>query len=356
MTGENELPAADTQTTQQTSGSVTDCQQSAPPQPFQTPEDLVQAARLHRLVPLVGAGISKHATLPDGSSFPSWAELLTRLAQEACRRRRLSKSDYEQIVGKDGLLEQGKCLMVAQTLCERLERKYRVIIQQVFDPPDVRPGDIHIALWRLGAPLILTTNYDRLLEHAYSFVYPGSPEVCKHKDAELIQGKLQNWQESDPPALFKLHGCVSDLKSIILSEEDYRELHYRTPGYQTIMSAVIVTHTILMMGFSFDDPDVRRLLTVIRESLKYSSQPHYILLAEDKVSPIKEDRYREDFNLETITYKASKGHPEIVQFAKALIARVNEASPSEYMKAPSARIIRRFINRDPSRSAHIISS
>lgn len=325
--------------------------------PFKIPEGLIQAAKLHKLVPLIGTGISKHAVLPSGAEFPDWNKLLQSMAYEAHRRKRLNESEYEQIINKDnGLLKQGKLLMIAQTLCELLDERFHRFVQNLFDPSNVQAGSIHTAILRLKTPLIITTNYDRLLEHAFQSVHPGGPTVYKHKDAELVQRKLQNWKESDPPIIFKIHGCVTDLESIILSENDYRKLYFTEPGYQIIMSSIITSHTILMMGFSFDDPDIRRFLAVLRESLRYSSQPHYILLPDNVISEIEIIRNLQDYNLETIIYKASDEHLEILEFVETLLTLLKIEIPiDELVTAPkSARITRKYINRDEQRVARIL--
>ena len=108
-------------------------------------------------------------------------------------------------------------------------------------------------------------------------------------------------------------------EGIILSERDYRQLIYRQPGYRLVLSAIFLTQVVLMVGFSFADPELRFMLEEMRESLKNRSYPDYIYLPRTAVGSAETRRLREDFGVQVIPYDATEGHPEVLEFINFLI-------------------------------------
>jgi hypothetical protein len=290
---------------------------------------LLEAVRTGALVPFVGSGVSRHAVTGDSKAFPTWKDLLKELQDLAEQKEFISHDERGQI---DELIGQGKFLMAAQALrsampLDLLER----VFDERFSPKDARPGPLHRALFRLQAPLIITTNYDFLLEDAYAEEYRKSAKPLTYKDAAAVQALLQRHQQwHDRPSIFKIHGSAHAPGEAILSELDYRQLLYREPGYRMVLSAVFVMKVVLMIGFSFDDPEIRLVLESIRESLKYSSGPDYIVLPKNARNGIERKRWRQDFGIETIEYDPSPGHPELIELvdylSKHLPVGINDSS------------------------------
>jgi hypothetical protein len=115
------------------------------------------------------------------------------------------------------------------------------------------------------------------------------------------------------PLIFKIHGSVSVLDEIVLTEADYRNLLYHEPGYRAILSAVFITKVVLMIGFSFADPELAVLTESIRESLKRRSAPDFLVLPKGEKGAIERRRLQNDFGIEVIEYEATEGHPELLQ-------------------------------------------
>jgi SIR2-like domain len=276
------------------------------------PKKLVEAVKTERLIPFVGAGISAQSGFP----FPSWRELLTRLKETALEQGGISANEGAEI---ESLFERGQYLMAAEELRFRLPvDEYESFLLDQFDPVDVLPAEVHRQLFRISPPLIVSTNYDRLLEDAFASRYERSPMVYTYKDAAFVQRLLQSGNRSGRPAIFKIHGSIADVEGIILSERDYRKLLYESPGYRLVLSALFLTHVVVFLGFSFGDPELRLLLEQHRESLKHRGQPDYILLEEGSANSVERRRLREDFGLQVISYEATRGHPEVHTFVSTL--------------------------------------
>ena len=306
------------------------------------PERLTNAATTGTLVPFIGAGISRSAKTADKNAFPTWKKLLEELSLKALVLKCITADEREQI---DKLVAEGKYLMAAQALRSVLPLDVMVnLLESRFTPPDAEPGPIHHAIFKLRSPLIITTNYDLLLEDAYAKQYGKTAQHLTYREAPKIQALLQGhrlWH--DRPSIFKIHGSVAMPSDAILSEMDYRNLLYREPGYRLVLSAIFVTKVVLMLGFSFDDPEIRLLMESLRESLKYGSQPDYIVIERDKKGQVELRRWREDFGLEAIEYDPSPGHGEVLKLVEHLASFVPVPSPSagKPSKVPTRRARRK---------------
>jgi hypothetical protein len=130
------------------------------------PERLKDAVRTGALVPFVGAGLSKQAVTADKKAFPTWRELLDELRMNALKHKYISSSEGKQL-GR--LLAEGRFLMAAQALrAEMPQDALEQIIVDRFSPPDAKPGEVHRWLFKLQSDIVITTNYDKLLEDAFA--------------------------------------------------------------------------------------------------------------------------------------------------------------------------------------------
>jgi SIR2-like domain len=207
---------------------------------------LLDAAKHRNLIPIVGSGLSRQA----GDAFPGWIELLEKMK----------------------VIDRQELLMAAEALRQRMPPdEYQAFLAQQFHPSNVKPAKVHKALFRLPPPLLLTTNYDHLLEDAYAEVYMRNAEVYRYLRADTIQQFLQSGQYTygrEGPIIFKMHGSIEESSNIILSARDYRHILYWQQGYRLVLSAIFLTKVVLMLGFSFADPELRVLPEFLRDSLR----------------------------------------------------------------------------------------
>lgn len=281
------------------------------------PDRLIEAAQHRNLVPLIGAGISRQA---KKKAFPNWRELLDFLIERASAKKYINKVEGNEM---SRLLDKGQYLMVAEQLRYNLPTdEYTSLLKEAFNPVGAEPTEVHKAIFRLNSPLILTTNYDLLIEDAYAKVHGKTANVYTYRGASEVQQSLQIRQLTDRPIIFKLHGSIDEPSSIILTEQDYRKLIYQETGYRTVLSAVFVTHVVLMLGFSFSDRELTLMLETLRVALKSQSSPDYIFLPEDAAGEVESRRFREDFGVEVIPFKPTKGYPEVLELVNFLISKV----------------------------------
>lgn len=242
------------------------------------PENLIAAARNHTLIPFAGAGISMSVLRDDGRRlFPSWGDLLQ---SGAARLDREAQPDYANLVRSNVRL--GQYLAAAKDLQNGLGGMFADWIRDQVSPAatDAVPESLALpqSLWKLGSKLVLTTNYDRVLRWA-----------CPH------QADLEEWSRVPPfpsaanlthPTVWHLHGSIINPSDIIITEGDYQQLYDGTQAadaFRTVLRDVLRNHTLLFVGFSFDDKYLRTELAWLQKCFPRAEGRHYILVQQDRL-------------------------------------------------------------------------
>ena len=284
------------------------------PWPTTALTDLVQAARRRRLVPFIGAGISRLAC-PES---PTWDKLLTDMNDHAHALNSISDNEFDEIQAQ---LKREQFLTAAEHLVNKLPPyEYGEFIRRTFKPLNIKAKEIYEQLFNLEAQLIITTNYDKLIEDAYTQVKSqGNLDVYTYERPTSIQQSFNRPEGDNVPTLFKIHGHYSDPDRLILTERSYNEVLNKHPGYRLMLSAIFLIQRVLILGFSFEDLEIKFLLGTIKDALGTNSVPHFILLEAKQASTMRSVQLRELHNLEVITYQNNSGtHQEVLKFLKAL--------------------------------------
>jgi hypothetical protein len=144
------------------------------------------------------------------------------------------------------------------------------------------PGRAHQALCSVGFDLVLTTNFDFLLERAYDAI--GQPCQPLLVEAQLSQRPLDGQAQ-----LLKLHGDLNHPDQLVATERDFDSFLTRRPLMATFTANLLITRTPVLFGYSFDDPDTRSLWALIRDRLGSLQRKGYVFLV--KPSPTEIARF-----------------------------------------------------------------
>jgi len=292
------------------------------------PQGLKDAARTGTLVPFIGAGISRLAKTPKPSAIPTWSEFLAELVDVAEEVGDVSSEETQEI---RQLIFRGKSLMAAEAIKSAVPSDlFETYIRRRFAPLDAEPSEIHRSIFRLQPSLILTTNYDHLLEDSYASVFGRTCEVVSYEDAHRVQRLLvsersdRRRERGDRPIVFKLRGTASFPSRVIFGESDYRKLVYQQPGFRAILAAIFVTRVVLMLGWSVSDPELSTLVETLRENFRHRTVPdysarHYIVLQKGLMGSVERKRFRSDFGLELIEYEQTSELLDLVNYLASLI-------------------------------------
>jgi hypothetical protein len=159
------------------------------------------------------------------------------------------------------------------------------------------PSPVLRGLARLGFPLVITTNYDQLYEHALHQVAQERARAEGKPDAEVATVRAQFDKcvyssksgvttrdcEKEPssarPYLLKIHGDIIDEKSIVITDEDYIQFVLRMADkarYKPVgerMLTYLSKWPTLFIGYRLKDYNLRLLFKSLRWKLDDADVP-----------------------------------------------------------------------------------
>ena len=280
------------------------------------PPRLQEALEEGRLVPFVGSGVSKHSA-PD--KFPNWLALVNSLNKAALAGRYIGKSTHDQI---SSLIKQGKYLLAVEAIKRHMpEDAYKSFFENNFLYNDADNVDLTLqsALLGMADKIVITTNFDRLLEDAYARKYQRAPTIATFRDPYAVQATLQRHSLSTPPIIFKLHGDIADITSLILSERDYRTLQFDHQSYESVLVSIFINYVVMFVGFSLSDREIMLHLSKLRHQMNYFSQPNFALVSDQDVNEVEDGEFRQSYGIETIRYSAASNHKQLRQLINRMV-------------------------------------
>lgn len=204
---------------------------------------------LHRqqLVPFLGAGASMGFNGSPG--LPTSGELAQSLASE-CGYPGGDRTDLMRVAQ-----------YFALTISEYHLRRF---VHEKLTIETVKPGKMHQILAGWPIKIVLTTNYDNLMERAF----------CPEKDPvkAIYSRKGENKEIIEPtlkcPLVYKLHGSLDDPDSMVITENDYIDflisLLNNDAGVPSLIKNVFKDYSILFIGYGLRDWNIRVLLKYLR--------------------------------------------------------------------------------------------
>lgn len=277
------------------------------------PSELIEAFKTERVGLFIGAGISQAAGLP------SWDGLLSDLIKRVEENQYLKNDKYIDDL-KELSKDSSKYLTVAQELKDSLQDDFRKYIATKYDDDCPEPKDIHLKIIKLPSKFIITTNYDTILEDAYVKVFNKQAKVRTFNDSADISYDL--W--GNRSFILKAHGDASSAQQgIILTEKDYRDIIFNKPGYQSILQTLFSTKTILFLGSSLVDPELKMLLSFIHHSFHGGGPKHFALMDKNKMIEIEAENWRKNFNIQILPYDPHDDHVEVENFIDSLLKELS---------------------------------
>lgn len=209
-----------------------------------------------RVSTLVGAGFSRNAKKLDDNlkSMSLWSNLRDKMLEELGDEKNYKEAEVTELADiykdKYGVVE--------------LEKMLKTEI-----PDDnYEPGSIHQSLLELPFSDIFTTNYDTLLERTVSHVYNRNYQIIA--DPRDITG-------STSPRIVKLHGTFPSNRPFVFSKNDYDTYEEKSAPFVNMVRQSIMETTMILIGFSGDDPNFKNWIKWIEESLGEHSPKIYML-------------------------------------------------------------------------------
>lgn len=215
-------------------------------------EDLAGSIRDGRTLLFAGAGLSMVVGLP------SWQFLIDHMAEDLGLDpgQTLDTGLGYQTLAEYYRIRRGSI----GPLRSWMDRHWKVSEERV------RASRIHQLIVSLGFPLIYTTNYDRNLEVAFELADKPYVKIANARDmAKAAPAGTQ---------IVKFHGDFDDDETLVLTEIDYfRRLSFDSP-LDVKFRADAMARTVLFIGYSMRDLNIRLLLHRIWETWHRSGYEH----------------------------------------------------------------------------------
>jgi hypothetical protein len=230
-----------------------------------------------RCVPFLGAGANVSRAKPEYRGLPLGsavaAELAKRIEFEGNDPTNLPRVALQYRIRKDH---------------PDLMAKLKEIIQE----DKCEPSPLLRVLARLPFRLMVSTNYDRLLERALdernkdelvrdyvTIVQSDEGVVIQSRDGQIVEGtmvaeKLTELERFDGVLFYKLHGTFRDIveieneepedpSRIVVTEDDYISFltvaRTDTIGVPRLIAKNLTPNTLLFLGYSLEDWDFRTI-------------------------------------------------------------------------------------------------
>lgn len=252
------------------------------------PPHLVNAIRRNRLIPFVGAGVSRDVRARNNSKplFPTWKELLEHSADRTGQNG--NAVGQTEILGH---IAQSRYYQAAHTAKQSLGNDWVNFLRMMIDKRhlDAVEGSLTLAraVWSLGSNLIITTNYDRVLR--WSCPDPQDLRELAIEDAAANLDILA--QEHSRLTVWHIHGHIDRPAEIILTAGDSESLYGDQAKYElayfTLLN-VLIANTILFIGFSLDDDNLVSVLSRANLMGQRLSGPHFALIHKDRADQVQE--------------------------------------------------------------------
>lgn len=269
----------------------------------------------------VGAGLSASGVRKGGKGLPDWNALMQRMIDDLRDSESCEPATLQML---EATLKEGKYLEVAQAYKQRTRPdQFASFLKTELDPPDIAESKIHQTILRINFRGIITTNFDSVFEHQSDLLVPLVYPQCLDD--------IDGFRRSDR-FFAKIHGCLRftpDLvENLVLTEESFGSLRANLK-YQTILRSWFVTHGILTVGFSLNDPDFLGLIGDLRESLG-SSMPTIYSLMRDPGAKAREEWLKQCVQI--IPYNS---HSELVGFFDELLTLSEKRHPAPAVEVAS---------------------
>ena len=234
---------------------------------IEIPPGLREAIKADELVLFVGAGLSWNFKNKNNETLEGWSKMASSITSHLKEKHRITE-DVKQSCDKKEPIDALKEI-------EDSGVNKRIVGEFVKDYFTLGEGNdysLHQNLFELSTKII-TTNYDR----AFEMAVPRLQEIKAYRGKNYELNRLKK----DSVFLFKLHGCIENVDSMVLFPSDYEKL-YNSKGRDAehalyALRNHIFNKTFLFIGTGLSDPQINSFFEEIKRIQQIYNQEHYII-------------------------------------------------------------------------------
>lgn len=215
---------------------------------------IIKAYEEDNLTLFVGAGVSK--TVKDNKA-KLWKDLV---------------KEMQEILGE----QENDPLILAQILYKCFPEKYESLIKSAIDNRNI--SEVHKCIAELKPRIIITTNWDCLLENALETSFY---DVVA-SDGDLLESRRER-------KLIKMHGDLLH-NNIVFKEDDYLNYSDNFPLIENFVKTILYTSNVLFLGYSYNDINLKNIMNWLQQKSGNRDIPFYVM-TEFKENRIKQIYY-----------------------------------------------------------------
>lgn len=219
------------------------------------PKTLQEDFICNNVIPIVGAGFSKNATIPPGITMPDWNQLGRQIASYIM--------DYEYTNALDAL-------SIFESEYSRV--KLIEVLSKELHIHEIQPSPTYMAFCDIFYDTICTTNFDFLLEETL--------QLSKRPVSIIVSEEKLSINIDNCTKLIKLHGDFNHPDNMVITERDYDLFLNNNKLLATYISNLFITKTLFLVGYSFDDNDTRNLWQIINSRLGNLKKLAYCVMVD----------------------------------------------------------------------------
>lgn len=238
------------------------------------------------VIPIVGAGFSKNATIPSGITMPDWNQLGQLVASYIM--------DYEYTNALDAL-------SIFESEYSRI--KLIELLSKELHIHEIQPSPTYMAFCDIFFDIICTTNFDFLLDETL--------QLSKRPVSIIVSEEKLSINMKNSTKLIKLHGDFNHPNNMVITEKDYDLFLDNNKLLATYISNLFITKTLFLVGYSFDDNDTRNLWQIINSRLGSLKKLAYCVMVDASRTEIARFERR---NIKVINLPGKKeNYPHILR-------------------------------------------
>lgn len=253
------------------------------------PQRLKEAIENDELVLFIGAGLSWDLKNTEGKTLGGWKDMVSSMLSYLKDKKRITAKEQHSCekLGPIKALQRLENNKIDKRVIGKFVKRYFTLGKKNKFP-------LQEKLYSLSTKII-TTNYDLAFEKPI--------KKLRKEKAYKGQNKKLSKLLADPVFLFKLHGCIEDINSMVLFPSDYRKLYnnYDRDAAFTLLAFkfLIFSKTFLFIGTGMDESQIINFFEEIKDIRRFYNQEHYIITTDplniptNFLTPIKINDYAE---------------------------------------------------------------
>lgn len=207
---------------------------------------LAQELEKNKLVIFVGAGVSMN------SGLPNWKNLVKKFANGLG----IEKENYTS----------EEFLEIPEIYYNTFGKiRYYEILETEFNNSYL-PNSVHDTLKKLDLNYVITTNYDNLIEDSLN----------KEKKYDIIKKEEELAYSKSNKMIIKMHGDIEN-RNTVLKKSDYDAYEEKFPLITTFIKGLFTTNTVMFIGYSLNDINVKNIMKWISDILKEDFRRVYLV-------------------------------------------------------------------------------